>query len=50
MLGPNLRFQPAPRHPERHGFVEPSMAMKLEAYQQALGSTVSDWVPWRAAA
>lgn len=49
-LGPNLRFQAAKRHPERHGFVEPAMAMKLDAYQNALGSTVSEWVPWKAAA
>ncbi|MGH7270532.1 MAG: hypothetical protein ACREJ3_08890, partial [Polyangiaceae bacterium] len=49
-LGPSLRFQPAKRHPERHGYVEPAMAMKLEAYQNALGSTVSEWVPWKAAA
>ncbi|MGH7436528.1 MAG: hypothetical protein ACRENE_12715 [Polyangiaceae bacterium] len=49
-LGPSLRFQRAKRHPERHGYVEPAMAMKLEAYQNALGSTVSEWVPWRAAA
>ena len=46
-LGARLRFQPASRHPERHGFVEPAMAMKLEAYQNALGDTVTDWVPWR---
>jgi hypothetical protein len=49
-LGASLRFQPAKLHPERHGFVEPSMAMKLEAYQDALGATVAQWVPWKAAA
>jgi hypothetical protein len=49
-LGASLRFQPAKQHPERHGFVEPSMAMKLEAYQDALGATVAQWVPWKAAA
>ncbi|MGH7269614.1 MAG: hypothetical protein ACREJ3_04210 [Polyangiaceae bacterium] len=49
-LGATLRFQPARRHPERHGFVEPAMAMKLEAYQNALGGTVTDWVRWRQAA
>ena len=49
-LGESLRFQAAKRHPERHGFVEPSMAMKLEAYQDALGATALDWAPWEAAA
>lgn len=49
-LGATLRFQPATRHPERHGFVEPAMATKLEAYQNALGDTVTYWVPWRKAA
>ena len=49
-LGANLRFQPAKRHPERHGFVEPAMAMKLDAYQAALGATASDWALWEKAA
>ena len=49
-LGASLKFQPAKRHPERHGFVEPAMAMKLEAYQNALGATVTEWVPWTKAA
>lgn len=49
-LGQSLRFQPAKRLPERHGFVEPALAMKLETYQNALGATVSEWVLWWKAA
>lgn len=49
-LGEDLRFQPAKKHPERHGLVEPSMAMKFDAYQDALGATVAQWVQWKAAA
>jgi hypothetical protein len=49
-LGENLEFQLAKKHPERHGFVEPSMVMKIDAYQDALAATVAQWVEWEVAA
>ena len=45
-LGGLLAFQPALKHPDRHGFVEPAMAMKLDAYQDALCDTKPAWAEW----
>lgn len=45
-LGETLRFRPDARHPERHGYVEPAVVMKLTAYQDALAGTEEAWVRW----
>lgn len=42
-LGQALVFRPDRRKPERHGYVEPSVAMTVENYQLALCLTAPLW-------
>jgi hypothetical protein len=45
-LGEMLAFQAAKKRPDRHGFIEPAVAMQLDTYQTALCGTVLAWQEW----
>lgn len=42
-LGPELAYEPDPRNPSGHGFVEPAYDMPYEAFQAALEATRDRW-------
>ena len=42
-LGTQLRYRPDARKPDRHGQVEPALAMVLAQYQGALAATRAAW-------
>ena len=42
-LPQGLAFRPAPKNPDKHGYIEPKNGMMLEAYQSALYSTRPSW-------
>jgi hypothetical protein len=43
-LGSQLAYSADPKQAQRHGFVEPSQSMTIDAYQLALAATQIDWM------
>lgn len=42
-LGEELAYRSDPERPDRHGFIEPAIDMKLDEYQSALAATQNAW-------
>lgn len=42
-IEPDLSYRADPKDPESHGFIEPGNVVALDAYQEALCDTRSEW-------